>query len=231
MSAPSSDAVPVPVDVPRMPRDLSGVLDLVLAGIVVLDRQGDVELANAAACRILEQSAQAIVGRPVEAGLGAEHALAELARSVLATGGSAAMDETEVERRFDRNLTVDVAAAPLFDDAGQRDGVVLFLRDSTIQRSLQEVVNERESLSAFGRIAAGVAHEVKNPLGGIRGAAEILAARSNDPKQIDAAQLIVREAERIATERAVGYCATTGATRPWAMARLWRSTPRETRLG
>jgi len=173
------------------------VLDSVLAGIVVIDRQGDVELANAAACRILEQSPQAFLGRPIETMLGPDHALAQLARSVIETGRSAAMDETEVERRFDRDLTVDVAAAPLFDDEGQQDGVVVFLRDSTIQRGLQEVINERESLSAFGRIAAGVAHEVKNPLGGIRGAAELLAARASDGKTIDAASLIVREVDRI----------------------------------
>ncbi len=195
MPLPASDAAPA--GAPRMSRDLSGVLDSVLAGIVVLDRQGQVELANAAACRIFEQSAQSILGRPVEALLGADHALARLARSVLASERSAAMDGSVVERRLDRNLTVDVAAAPLFDDAGQHDGVVVFLRDSTIQRSLQEVVNERESLSAFGRIAAGVAHEVKNPLGGIRGAAEILAARASDGKTIDAAELIVREVDRI----------------------------------
>ena len=197
MPHPASDAAPL--DAPRVGRDLTGVLDSVLAGIVVLDRQGQVELANAAACRILEQSAPSILGRPVEALLGGEHALARLTRSVLANGRSAAMDGSVVERRFDRNLTVDVAAAPLFDDAGQRDGVVLFLRDSTIQRGLQELVNERESLSAFGRIAAGVAHEVKNPLGGIRGAAELLAARANDGKTIDAAELIVREVDRISS--------------------------------
>jgi len=197
MSPSAPDAAAVPVNGPSMSRDLSGVLDSVLAGIVVLDRRGELELANAAACRILEQSAQAVLGRPVEAILGADHALARLARSVLETGRSAAMDETEVQRRFDRDLTVDVAASPLFSDAGEQDGVVIFLRDSTIQRSLQEAVSERESLSAFAGIAAGVAHEVKNPLGGIRGAAELLAARAGDGKTIDAATLIVREVDRI----------------------------------
>ena len=48
--------------------------------------------------------------------LGAEHSLARLARSVLASGGSAVENECRVERRFDTPLTVDVAASPLFDD-------------------------------------------------------------------------------------------------------------------
>jgi two-component system nitrogen regulation sensor histidine kinase GlnL len=180
-----------------MARDLSGVLDSVLAGIVVLDREGRVELANAAACRILEHSAESALGRPVEALLGANHPLTRLARSVLASGRSAAEDECRVERRFDSDLTIDIAASPLLDEGSVHDGVVAFLRDSTMQHSLQQMVSERESLSAFGRIAAGVAHEVKNPLGGIRGAAEILAARASDGKTVDAAELIVREVDRI----------------------------------
>jgi two-component system nitrogen regulation sensor histidine kinase GlnL len=180
-----------------MARDLSGVLDAVLAGIVVVDAEGSVDLANSAACRILEHSAEAARGRPVEALLGPEHALAKLARAVLASGRSAVENDCRVERRFDSDLAVDVAVSPLFDGAGRTNGAVIFMRDSTIQRSLQEVVAERETLSAFGSIAAGVAHEVKNPLGGIRGAAEILASRSSDAKALDAAELIVREVDRI----------------------------------
>jgi two-component system nitrogen regulation sensor histidine kinase GlnL len=72
------------------------------------------------------------------------------------------------------------------------------LRDSTLRQSLQDFVAQRDALAAFGRIAAGVAHEVKNPLGGIRGAAEILASRASDAKTLDAAELIVREVDRIA---------------------------------
>jgi two-component system nitrogen regulation sensor histidine kinase GlnL len=60
------------------------------------------------------------------------------------------------------------------------------------------VVSERERLRSFGRFAAGIAHEVRNPLGGIRGAAELLAARAGDASTRDAAGLIVREVERIA---------------------------------
>jgi two-component system nitrogen regulation sensor histidine kinase GlnL len=58
-------------------------------------------------------------------------------------------------------------------------------------------VSERERLSEFGEIAAGIAHEVKNPLGGIRGAAELLAHRAAEERTREAAELIVREVDRI----------------------------------
>jgi two-component system nitrogen regulation sensor histidine kinase GlnL len=72
------------------------------------------------------------------------------------------------------------------------------LRDRTFQRALEEADSQRDQLAGFAQIAAGIAHEVKNPLGGIRGAAEIFGARSRDPKSVDAAALIVREVDRIA---------------------------------
>lgn len=181
-----------------MARDLSGVLDAVLAGIVVLDSNGVVETVNSAGSRILESSADSIRSLPVERLLGADHPLTRLARSVFASGRSAAENGCAVERRFEPDLSVDIAASPLFDEQGAVDGVALVLRDSTIQSRLQRQVAEREHLLAFGLIAAGVAHEVKNPLGGIRGAAEILASRTEDAKTIDASALIVREVERIA---------------------------------
>ena len=180
-----------------MGRDLTGVLDAVLAGVVVLDREGRVELLNTAACRIFETSDGAARGLPVERLLGPSHAVARLARAVLASGGSAVENACPVERRFQPALAVDVAASPLFDASGAVDGVAVLLRDSTLRQSLQGLVAEREALAALGTIAAGVAHEVKNPLGGIRGAAEILASRAADAKTLDSAELIVREVDRI----------------------------------
>ena len=179
-------------------RDLSGVLDAVLAGVVVLDAGGRVELLNTVACRILESSEESARGLPVERLLGPRHAVARLARRVLASGGSAVENACRVDRRREPRLTVDVAASPLFDAAGRVDGVAVVLRDSTIRQGLEGRVAERERQEAFGRIAAGVAHEVKNPLGGIRGAAEILASRASDAKTLEAAELIVREVDRIA---------------------------------
>jgi two-component system nitrogen regulation sensor histidine kinase GlnL len=179
-------------------RDLTGVLDAVIAGIVVIDRDGRVEIVNSAACRILEYSAEAAVGRCVEELFPFAHSIPKLARTVVETGGSASENELHVERRFEDDLVIDVAASPLFDEAGPPSGVVIVLRDRTIQKSLEALVEDRESISAFGNIAAGIAHEVKNPLGGIRGAAELIVARTGEDRTREVAELIVREVERIA---------------------------------
>ncbi|HBZ68721.1 MAG TPA: PAS domain-containing sensor histidine kinase [Deltaproteobacteria bacterium] len=182
-----------------MPVDLQRVLDAVLDGVLVVDREGRVEHVNAEACRILETSPEAIGGEPIEGVLGPDHAMAKLARAALSSGRTALASDQAVERRHEVKLVVDVAASATFDERGTPDGVVLALRDRTIQHSLQRVVTERERLAAFGRIAAGIAHEVKNPLGGIRGAAELLELRATDSQTRESARLIVREVDRIAT--------------------------------
>ena len=176
-------------------RDLKDVLEAVLDGVVVVDRDARVEFVNGEACRMLETSAEFAAGLPLARV--ADPAFEALVRSVLEVGRPAVQDDRVLARRFSPDLFLDVAAAPLWGDARVISGVVLALRDRTIHRSLAERATERERLSAYGTIASGIAHEVKNPLGGIRGAAEILASRTNDEKSRDAAALIVREVDRI----------------------------------
>src|SRR5688572_19106193 len=147
---------------------------------------------------MLETSAEFAAGMPLARV--ADPAIDALVRSVLELGRPAIQDDRALARRFSPDLILDVAAAPLWDEPGGRlSGVVVALRDRTIHRSLAERAAERERLFAYGTIASGIAHEVKNPLGGIRGAAEILASRTSDEKSRDAAALIVREVDRIRT--------------------------------
>jgi len=183
-----------------VPRDLQSVLDAVLDGVVVLDAAGRVESVNSEACRILETSTESCAGTPIEKLVGDWHPLASLARRVLESGHSAIADELSLERRLDVHLIVDAAASPLYDDRyddRELSGVVIALRDRTISNSLREVVVQREKLTSYGHIAAGIAHEVKNPLGGIRGAAELLGRWSEEDRATRTSELIVREVDRI----------------------------------
>ncbi len=177
--------------------DLRSVLDALLDGVVVVDDEGGIRQLNAEACRILGTSSETAWGRPVEHVPGSE-CFAKGVRAVLAEGASLVEHEVVLPRRFESDLVVDVAVSPLLDDAGRRKGAVVLLRDRTLGTALRTALAERAQSAVLGSMAAGIAHEVRNPLAGIRGAAELLGARAAGDRDRQAAQLIVREVDRIA---------------------------------
>ncbi len=180
-----------------MARDLRDVVESILAGVVVVDAGGRVELLNSAACRLLGFSQEQVVGAPVERLAPPDHALPRLARETLESGVSASEAEQPLEQRGAEPLLLDVSTTPLFEGA-EIDGAVVVVRDRAAQRRLEQLEYERARFIDFGRIAAGLAHEVKNPLGGIRGAGELLVRRADDDKTREIAELVVQEATRIA---------------------------------
>jgi two-component system nitrogen regulation sensor histidine kinase GlnL len=93
---------------------------------------------------------------------------------------------------------VDVSVSILREHTRNPSGIAVAIRDRSAARSLREEISERERQESYGHIASGIAHEVKNPLGGIRGAAELLQLSAQDDRGRKAAGLIVAEVDRIA---------------------------------
>jgi two-component system nitrogen regulation sensor histidine kinase GlnL len=180
-------------------RELKNVLDAILDGILLIDEKGCVEDVNAEACRIFGLSAESIRGAPIDRLVDPRRAIVGLARRAVETGQPFVEDEVEFERRTGPNLIVDVSVSPLFDAerGSEPNGAVVVIRDRTITNSLREIVNQREQLASYGLLAVGIAHEVKNPLGGIRGAAELIGRWSEDDRATRAASIIVGEVDRI----------------------------------
>ncbi len=181
-----------------MARDPQDVMEALLAGVIVVDAHGQVEELNSVACRMLEYSRESALGLPVEQLVTSDHAIARLARMVLQDGVAVSEPNQAIERRNEADSKVDVAVSPLFAEGRHLDGAVIVLRDRGATRRLEQLESERERHLAFGRIAAGLAHEIRNPLGGIRGAGELLARRAESDKAKQTADLIVRESTRIA---------------------------------
>jgi len=181
--------------------DLQRVLDSILDGVIVLSSEDRVEEINAEACRILEVSAEKAPGREIERMVGPDHPLVALAREVRQSRQPVVKDGVVIERRFGHDLDVELAVSPVSDENGERPAearnVVVLLRDRTIGNSLREEVSQREQLTHYGLIAAGIAHEVRNPLGGIRGTAELLKGWAETDRGRKAAELIVNEVDRI----------------------------------
>ena len=70
--------------------------------------------------------------------------------------------------------TMRAAASPLFDAEGKVSGVIVSVRDITVEKKLEQQIIQSERLAAMGQMIGGFAHELNNPLTSILGVAELL---------------------------------------------------------
>jgi two-component system nitrogen regulation sensor histidine kinase GlnL len=183
-----------PAPAPRPPwADVLASLD---DAVIVLDPAGVVTDVNPAAEHLTGISApQALRGR-IEAMLPASPWVAQVVRETLAEGVARRRGE-EVLMARRREVPVGAACAPVFATDGTVRGAVLVLHDLTLQRALDATTRRADRLAALGMVAQGLAHEIRNPLGGIKGAAQLLRARVDDADLVRCTEIIVREVERL----------------------------------
>jgi two-component system sensor histidine kinase HydH len=108
--------------------------------------------------------------------------------------------EREVQHRKKTGEVIPLAlsATPIRDEAGAYQGAVIVLRDLSEIKKLQEKVRRSEKLAAIGELAAGIAHEIRNPLSSIRGFAQFLRhALKDKPQEQLYAETMVSEVDRI----------------------------------
>ena len=82
--------------------------------------------------------------------------------------------ETKFEKKGGVFLTLGFSASPLKNSEGQEIGSILIFQDLTQLREMEEELKRRERLAALGSLAAGMAHEIRNPLASISGSIEIM---------------------------------------------------------
>ena len=182
---------------PHTQPSLEDVFDVILDGLIVLSPEGEIVRINEEACLMLGTSTESAKGRSLIPLLGEGHPILDLLATVRRTLSPMVADEVLLARPFEAARVVDVSFSPLSADSSGQIGWVLVLRDRTAFADLLDEAAQRERLASYGQIAAGIAHEVKNPLGGIRGAAELLQRRAGDERTRQPADLIVREVDRI----------------------------------
>lgn len=94
-------------------------------------------------------------------------------------------------------ITVSMTRSPFHDADGGYEGSTAIVRDVTALVEMERRLREQDRLAAVGRLAAQVAHEIKNPLAGIRGACEVMYSRLEEQRGQEIAQEIVRQIDRL----------------------------------
>lgn len=97
-----------------------------------------------------------------------------------------------------RNMLFETSTSVLYDDNNVFLGYIILLRDITEIQHLKKEVLRKERLASLGSLAAGVAHEIRNPLSSIKGFATYFKERYRDvPDDQKIADIMIREVERL----------------------------------
>jgi len=165
-------------------------------GVIVLDRGGRVTDLNPAAEQLTGISAPQAIGAELTALFRGSPWLMDMSRETLTAGAARRRGEGILAAR-QHEVAVGAACAPLLGDDGTLRGAVLVLHDLTLHRALEDTTRRADRLAGLGNVARGLAHEIRNPLGGIKGAAQLLRASLSDPELVHCTDIIVREVERL----------------------------------
>ncbi len=179
---------------PRLPPlDALGMLGALPIPVLLLDPDNGFRYANQAAEQFLGMSMQQLGHLALDALLPSDNPLFALLAQVRAHGATIADHDLALESPRLSKRGIAVLATPLTEEPG---AVLLTLQDSSAARALDRQMAFRGAARSVAGMSAILAHEVKNPLSGIRGAAQLLEASVAESDQ-ELTVLIRDEADRI----------------------------------
>jgi two-component system sensor histidine kinase PilS (NtrC family) len=158
------------------------------AGLLTLDEAGLIRTANPAACALLAASAAELTGCSVD----------DFFSPLTDEVAPASRAETIARRRDQTTFPAGYTRTSLHDASGRRLGGLLVFQDLSEVHMLRESAAHAERLAQLGRIAAGLAHEIRNPLGSISGSVQ-LVSESPELAEEDRKLLgiVIAEADRL----------------------------------
>ena len=174
------------------------IVESIRSGVVTTDLRGRIYTFNAAAEEITGYTEKDVRGQEASILFGDIHEQITTALRAVETG--------ETNPRFEANcLTADglrlrlgFSISPLFAESGETTGIIIAFQDLTQIRALEETSRRQDRLAAIGRMAASIAHEIRNPLAAMRGSIQMLHAElGGDGEQKDLMEIILRESDRL----------------------------------
>jgi len=173
------------------------VIDSLPSGLATTDRQGRVQTFNRAAEFITGCPSASVIGRPIAEVLQLSQTTVDALTADL--GGSRGRRMEGQYLRDGQPMEIGLSAANL-ETPGGRTGYLFTFQDVTEFKKLERDARMQQRLAAVGEMAAGIAHEIRNPLASMSGSIQIL--RQDLPLSTEQEQLmdiVLRESERLNT--------------------------------
>ncbi len=174
---------------------VENILATMESGVVATDFLRTITLCNKAAERMTGTTAEALRSQGISK---LPDALREPLEATLGDGKPQTQLESALIDEAGRVIPVVCATSPLKDRAGTVLGAVIVFSDLSRLKDLEREKRRGERLAAFGALASGIAHEIKNPLVAIRTFAELLPERfTEEDFRKDFSVIVLKEIERI----------------------------------
>ncbi len=178
----------------NMNQIMSGLED----GLLLFNVEGRAVLVSPSAEKFLDVGSENLLGRKIEEIFPADHPLAQALHIERAGDPAHAIEQVEVEISGERGPRRVGASIQAIQENGTRMGMLVTLRDLESMERIGSQLRVSERLAALGRVTAGVAHEVKNPLNSMRVWLEVLKGNlPADAETQQAAKMLDSEIDRL----------------------------------
>jgi len=173
------------------------IVESIKSGVVTTDLEGRIYTFNEAAEEITGYKRQDVHGQDASIFFGEINEIIASSLDIHSTQSSPRF-EADCLTADGLRLRLGFTISPLFSEAGDTTGTVITFQDLTHIRALEETSRRQDRLAAIGRMAASIAHEIRNPLAAMRGSIQMLRAdMANDSSQTELMEIILRESDRL----------------------------------
>ncbi len=174
------------------------IVESIRSGVVTTDLRGLIYTFNAAAEEITGYRAGDIRGKEASILFGELSQHIEDSMRAALSGNTSPRFEADCLTPEGHIRRLGFSIFPLSTEAGEQTGLVITFQDLTEVRALEDTSRRQDRLAAVGRVAASIAHEIRNPLAAMRGSIQVLRSEmENDSSQAELMEIILRESDRL----------------------------------
>lgn len=161
---------------------LNNILQSLTTGVIVVDRNRNITVFNRSAERITGLTAEACLTKPLTEAVTID-LFTTMVDRLNESQDLVPVYQEDLIDAGDSNLRVRVTASPVQNPEGESIGTMLLVEDITQLKQLEEEANRNDRLRGMGEMAAGIAHEIRNPLASIELFASVLKKNLGDDEE------------------------------------------------